>query len=217
ARRGDRLLETLAAHRDLGPVAPRRLDLGHRRVLRDEDRRSGSSLACRPRDRLRVVPGARGDDAVGALRGLEGGELVDGAADLERAGALEVLGLQVDRPPDEPRERLRAEDGRDPRDAGEPLARLSELSCAERRRHRSGTPSRRSPARPKADRAPARRPRPAAGAARDPPPPPGGGAPWRGPTRPRRPRRTGSGAGAPRADRLAPGRRGAPRSSPTAP
>ena len=45
-----------------------------------------------------------------------------GAADLERARPLEVLGLQPHLAPDEPRERLRAVDGRDARDAGEPLA-----------------------------------------------------------------------------------------------
>src|ERR671936_257978 len=46
-----------------GAVAPRRLDLGHRRVLRYEDRRRDADLAGGPRHRLSVVARARRHDA----------------------------------------------------------------------------------------------------------------------------------------------------------
>ena len=55
------------AQLDLGAVVARRVDLGHRRVLRHEDPRVRADLARSPRDRLAVVAGARGDDACRAL------------------------------------------------------------------------------------------------------------------------------------------------------
>ncbi len=76
-----------------GAVADRRLHLGHRRVDGHEDRRLHAERARRERDALRVVAGARRDDAAGALVGAERRDAVVGAADLEGAGALEVLGL----------------------------------------------------------------------------------------------------------------------------
>ena len=77
-----------------GAVVARRVDLRHRRVLRHEDRRADPELARRPGDRLAVVARARRDHAGGALLVAERRELVDRAAHLERAGALQVLGLQ---------------------------------------------------------------------------------------------------------------------------
>ena len=60
------------------------------------------------------------------------------AADLERARPLEVLGLEEDLAPGEPRERLRRIERRLARDAGEPLA--CGLDVSDRRRHRARTP-----------------------------------------------------------------------------
>ena len=88
-------------------------------------RAAGAELARRPGDRLAVVAGTRGDHARRALLGLEARELDVGAADLERARALQVLGLEQHRPAREPRERLRGVDRRDARDSVEPLARAS--------------------------------------------------------------------------------------------
>ena len=95
-RRGDRVLEALARELGRAAVRARCLDLRHRRVLRHEDRRRGAGLACRPRDRLAVVACARGDDAGAPLLLAERRDRVVGAADLERARALQVLRLEED-------------------------------------------------------------------------------------------------------------------------
>ena len=97
ARRRERVLEGLTRELDPGAVVPRRLDLRHRRLCRHEDRRGDFRFPCRPRHGLAVVPRARGDDPGLALLLGERLDLVDGAADLEGTGPLEVLGLQVAR------------------------------------------------------------------------------------------------------------------------
>ena len=92
-----------------------------------------AELARRPRDGLAVVARARGDHAGRALLVAERRELVDGAADLERARALQVLGLQQDPPARPPRERVGAVDRRHARVAGDALARgldVSERRCS---------------------------------------------------------------------------------------
>ena len=71
ARRLDTGLERRAAELDLGAVVARRVDLRHRRVLRHEDARDRADLACRPRDCLPVVAGARSDDAGRTLGRVE--------------------------------------------------------------------------------------------------------------------------------------------------
>ena len=127
-RRGERLLEVRALELRDAAVALGRLDLGHRRVLRHEDRRLDPGLARGPRDRLAVVARACRDDAGPPLAIRERGDLGDGAADLERARSLQVLGLDADVPSDQLRERLGAVDGSDPRDAVEDGSRLLDLS-----------------------------------------------------------------------------------------
>ena len=116
------------------------------------------------------------------------------AADLERAGALEVLRLQPHLAADEPRERLRPVDGRDARDAVE--ARARRLDVSERRcclsSRQCGTPSPGSLGLRSAGRARAAAPRRAAAAARDRPRPRARDAASPAPTRPRTPRRRGS-------------------------
>ena len=59
---GERLVVILPRELDPRAVAPRRLDLRHRRALGDDDRRGDARLARRPGDRLTVVARARGDD-----------------------------------------------------------------------------------------------------------------------------------------------------------
>ena len=94
--RGDRSLEALAHELHLSVVGARGLDLRHRRVLGHEDRRGDPGLARSPRDRLPVVPRARRHHARRPLLRSEGRDRVVRAADLERPGALEVLGLEQD-------------------------------------------------------------------------------------------------------------------------
>ena len=116
-RGGRRLVEAAAREDDLGAVALRRLELGGRRVLGHEDGGVHAGLARGPGDGLPVVAGARGDDAGGALGVRQAGDPVEGAADLEGAGALEVLGLQPDRAAGQAAEGLRGDDRRLARDA----------------------------------------------------------------------------------------------------
>ena len=137
-RGGDRIFEALSDELGGPAVRPRRLDLGHRRVLRHEDRRRDPGLARRPRDRLAVVAGTGGDDAGAALRLAEGRDGVVGAADLEGACPLEVLGLEIHLTTREPRERLGRVQRCHAGDPGEPLARG--LDVSDRRRHRARTP-----------------------------------------------------------------------------
>ena len=127
ARDGQRLLERRPGELDLGAVVPGRVDLRHRRVLRHEDARPRPDLARGPRDRLAVVAGARRDDARRAFLGAQRRDAVEGTAHLERAGALEILGLEVDLAADEARQRLGAVDRRDARDVLEPRACLLDL------------------------------------------------------------------------------------------
>ena len=94
-RSRDRVLEGRSGQLGARAVVARRLDLRHRRLGGHEDRRLDPGLARGPRDRLAVVARTRRDDARLALGFAQRADLVDGAADLERARALERLGLQV--------------------------------------------------------------------------------------------------------------------------
>ena len=103
------VVEAVAGEHDLGAVALRRLDLRRRRVLRHEHgrartpaSRAAQATAWPWLPALAVTtPAAR--SASVRLR-----DAVDRAADLERAGPLEVLRLQPDRAAGEAAERLRA-------------------------------------------------------------------------------------------------------------
>jgi hypothetical protein len=127
-RGGEGVLEALAAHDQLGAVGAAGLDLRHRRVLRHVDAGGNPRLPRGPGNGLAVVAGACRDHADGALVVVEQRDPVDGAADLEGAGPLEVLRLQPDVPPCDPRERLRAVDGRLARDSRDALTRLLDVS-----------------------------------------------------------------------------------------
>src|SRR5262249_27835691 len=98
-----------------------------------------------PGDGLRVVARAGGDDPRRPLGLAEGRELDDRPADLERAGPLEVLGLEGHLSPDEAGERLGAIQQGDARGADDraapPPTRPLDLSDRRHRRCRgSRTP-----------------------------------------------------------------------------
>jgi hypothetical protein len=126
--RGQRVFEVRTRHLGLGAVVTAGLDLRHRRVEGDVDARVDSELTCRPGDRLTVVAGTGRDDTGFALGGRKGRELVDGAADLEGAGSLQVLGLQPHLTSGEAGKRLRRIKRRDGRDICEPRPRLFDVS-----------------------------------------------------------------------------------------
>jgi hypothetical protein len=85
-----------AVEDDLGAVLAGGVDLRDGRVLRHDDGRIDARPCRRERDALCVVAGAGGDDAAVAFGVGQLGDLVRRAANLERAGALEVLQFQVD-------------------------------------------------------------------------------------------------------------------------
>ncbi len=86
-----------AVEADLGAVAAGGLLLGDRRALGHEHGGVDAEHLRGERDALRVVAGAGGDDAVGPLLRRRAGDPHVGAADLERTGALQVLGLDQHR------------------------------------------------------------------------------------------------------------------------
>ena len=92
-----RRLDRRALEDDIRPVAARREQLRHRHAERHEDRRRDAERLGRERDALRVVAGGCRDHAARALLGGQPRQPVGGAADLERAGALQVLELEVHR------------------------------------------------------------------------------------------------------------------------
>ncbi len=105
----DAFVVPLALEQHLRAVPSRRLDLGHRREIGNDDGRGDPGATGRPRDRLAVVPGARRHDPGLALRGRELGDRREGTADLEGTRALQILGLEQHRTPDQPADRLRRE------------------------------------------------------------------------------------------------------------
>ena len=86
--------ETFEVH--ARPVRLGRHDLRQRRRRRHEHSCRDAEFGRRPGHTLRVVTGAGGDDAAGALVRAQVGDPVVGAARLERAGALQVLALEPD-------------------------------------------------------------------------------------------------------------------------
>ncbi len=127
ARTVERVFDCGSRELDLGAVVPRRIDLRHRSVLRHEDPRACADLARRPRDRLSVVPRARPYHAGRELLLAQRRDAVVRAAYLERAGALQVLSLEMHCAARKRRQGLGRVDRRDARDAVEPRARLFDL------------------------------------------------------------------------------------------
>ena len=129
-----------------------RRDLGHRRLAGHEHLAGDALGPRRVGQRLAVVAGAARHHARGVP---EAGDLVDGAAQLERAGALEVLGLEQEPPAAALRQAARAQHRRVARqrgddlrrgrglaggDAGDDLVRARAGSCGAHRRGREAEP-----------------------------------------------------------------------------
>ena len=91
------LVEDLAVQHDVGAVRLGGVHLERRGDFRHEDGCFGAALACRIRHALCMVAGGGRDDAALELFVGERGDLVVCAADLERAGDLQVLRLEQDR------------------------------------------------------------------------------------------------------------------------
>ena len=120
AREGDAVVDGVAAEVDDAAEAADGGDLGHGRAGGHEDLARDPAGAGGVGDGLRVVAGAAGDDA----RALgDGAELGERAAELERAGPLEVLGLDEDRAAALLAEAAAGEDRRVADEVGHPLAR----------------------------------------------------------------------------------------------
>lgn len=130
-RGAQRFFHGVAAQHDVGSVVAGGLQLGQSDPDRREDRRGDAELAGGEGNTLRVVAGARGDDALGTLLGGQGREAVVGAAHLVGTRALQVLALQVHRRPEQLGEELRRLHRGDACDALDGLARR--LDVRERR------------------------------------------------------------------------------------
>ncbi len=137
-RRLVRLVEDVARELHVGAVVARRLELRERGPDGHEDRRPDAELAGRERDALCVVACGGGHDARGLLRVGELREAVVRAADLVRAGPLEVLALQEDLAAEDLADRARLLHRRDVDDRGDPHAgglEIGERRGRERGRH----------------------------------------------------------------------------------
>ena len=111
------------AEHDGGAELARRLHLAERGGLRHHDGRVHAEPLGVEGDRLRVVACACGDDSALALFGGQQRELVRGTALLERAGAVQVLELEVDLRRAELAERLGERAWSDGDDAADAVAR----------------------------------------------------------------------------------------------
>ena len=136
-RRSLRVVERLALEHDGRAVAAGRGLLGERCTDRHVDGGGDAEGACRERNALRVVARTRGDDPGFPLGRRQVGEPVGGAADLERARLLQVLGLEQDLGARPVRERGRREHGRVQCDAVEPGPRGEDVVEADHRRRES--------------------------------------------------------------------------------
>ena len=92
----ERLADVRAVQDDLGAVLAARVHLRLDRGERHDDRHRHARLAAGPRVGLSGVAGRDRDRAAGPLVRREGGDPGQRGARLERAGLLEVLGLQVE-------------------------------------------------------------------------------------------------------------------------
>ncbi len=100
-----RLVVVLADEPDLGAVAPGCGDLCGGGVLGHDHGAGHAEVGGGQGDALGVVTGGGGDDAALPLGFRECGDLVEGAAEFERAGALQVLEFEVDLPAGQAAER----------------------------------------------------------------------------------------------------------------
>ena len=109
------------------PSATVRSRLARGASLRHDDHARHAEEPRRRRDALRVIAGRERDHAAGALFGRHRRELVVGAAELERAGALQGFGFEKNAAAGHGVERGRGQKRRVQRDAGEPARRLVDV------------------------------------------------------------------------------------------
>ena len=112
---------------DLGAVAPSGGDLGRTRRRPHHEQRVETFEPGAVRQRLRMVACGDADHASRALLRRQRAQLVQDAARLERARALEELGLEEHAGP----ERRRAEDGRAVKRVADRLARRADVVDAD--------------------------------------------------------------------------------------
>ena len=124
---------------DVRAVGTGGLLLDDRRALGHEHRRLGAEHARREGDTLRVVAGAGRDDPPGALVVGEPGDADVRSADLERAGALQVLALEEGRPADQPGQPARHLQRRRADDVAEEFPRG--VDVVHRHRRHAGDPA----------------------------------------------------------------------------
>ena len=93
--------KAVASEHDLGAERFGVIDFDERRALGHDDRRRDAETPRMVGDTLGMVAGRHRDDAGAALAGGQGQKLVQGAAFLERAGAMQGLQLQPDLGPGE--------------------------------------------------------------------------------------------------------------------
>jgi len=123
----ERLIDRLADELHVGSELAGRLELRHRRRLGHEHGARDAASPGRIGDGLGVVTGARGHDSCRA--GVpQGGDLRQRPAELERAGALQVLGLERDRRAGAVTQSARAQQRRRPDDAGDRRERALDVS-----------------------------------------------------------------------------------------
>ena len=99
-----RVAIAVADEHHLGAHVAHRLHLDLRRRLRHDDDSTQPEFARGVGDALRVIAGARGDDAARALLGREVCDAVVRAAQLETEDRLLILALEEDRVPEPPRQ-----------------------------------------------------------------------------------------------------------------
>ena len=108
---------------DLGAERGGAFAFGARRVVRHHDDARHAEEPRRGRDTLRMIAGREGDDPAAALLGRNRREPVVGAAELERAGALQRLGFEKNPAAGHGVERGRGQKRSAKRDAGKPARR----------------------------------------------------------------------------------------------
>ena len=99
-RGAQRLGDRVAPQHDVGAVVAGRGELRQGDSDGHEDRGRNAQLAGREGDALGVIAGGRGHDSARLLVVAEGGDAVVGAANLVRAGALQVFALHEDGNPE---------------------------------------------------------------------------------------------------------------------
>ena len=126
---GDRfaIIARAVVEHDFGAERRGALALGARRIARHDDHATHAEEPRRRGHALRVIAGRKSDDAAGSLFRRDRRELVVGAAELERAGALQGLGFEKNAPAGHGVERGRGQKRRVQRNAGQAACSLVDI------------------------------------------------------------------------------------------